>query len=173
MEGETPEAARQAFVITNLHWGLHAWSIYGCCALVIAYFTFRLGTAVDDLDAHTGWFQECIQQTDLKGWVNSRYPRGHRRDFRSCRLVGHGHIDGASGMSSVFGTDNTSNTISFAILAVMTVSFLAIGVTGVEKGSKYLSNINMVVAIIILLVVLFGGPRLICFRSLLTPSATI
>ena len=42
-EGETAMAARNAMVITNLHWGLHAWSIYGCCALVIAYFTFRLG----------------------------------------------------------------------------------------------------------------------------------
>jgi glycine betaine transporter len=41
-EGETAMAARNAMVITNLHWGLHAWSIYGCCALVIAYFTFRL-----------------------------------------------------------------------------------------------------------------------------------
>src|SRR3546814_17330491 len=30
-------------VITNLHWGLHAWAIYGVCAMVIAYFTFRRG----------------------------------------------------------------------------------------------------------------------------------
>ncbi|MEZ5601353.1 MAG: BCCT family transporter [Candidatus Competibacteraceae bacterium] len=30
-------------VITNLHWGLHAWSIYAVCALVIAYFGFRKG----------------------------------------------------------------------------------------------------------------------------------
>jgi glycine betaine transporter len=42
-EGETAMAARNAMVITNLHWGLHAWSIYGCCALTVAYFTFRLG----------------------------------------------------------------------------------------------------------------------------------
>ena len=41
-EGGTDLAARNAMVITNLHWGFHAWSIYGCCALVIAYFTFRL-----------------------------------------------------------------------------------------------------------------------------------
>ncbi|HHB92742.1 MAG TPA: BCCT family transporter, partial [Thioploca sp.] len=37
MEGKTVEAARFAMVITNLHWGLHAWSIYAICALVIAY----------------------------------------------------------------------------------------------------------------------------------------
>ncbi|MBS3786397.1 MAG: BCCT family transporter, partial [Gammaproteobacteria bacterium] len=41
MAGETAEAARAAFMLTNLHWGLHAWSIYGVCAMVIAYFTFR------------------------------------------------------------------------------------------------------------------------------------
>ncbi len=44
-EGGTAEAARQALVITNLHWRLHAWSIYGVCALVIAYFTFRKGAS--------------------------------------------------------------------------------------------------------------------------------
>ncbi|MGI9465264.1 MAG: BCCT family transporter, partial [Aestuariivirgaceae bacterium] len=43
MEGSTAAAARQALVITNLHWGLHAWAIYAVCALVIAYFTFRRG----------------------------------------------------------------------------------------------------------------------------------
>src|SRR5918996_4383016 len=40
-EGLTPQAARTAFAITNLHWGFHAWAIYGVCALVIGYFAFR------------------------------------------------------------------------------------------------------------------------------------
>src|SRR3546814_12423053 len=39
MAGGTAQAAREAMVITNLHWGLHAWTIYGVCAMVIAYFT--------------------------------------------------------------------------------------------------------------------------------------
>src|SRR3546814_9568999 len=43
MAGGTAQAAREAMVITNLHWGLHAWAIYGVCAMVIAYFTFRRG----------------------------------------------------------------------------------------------------------------------------------
>src|SRR3546814_9108426 len=43
MAGGTAQAAREAMVITNLHWGLHAWAIYGVCAMVIAYFTFRCG----------------------------------------------------------------------------------------------------------------------------------
>jgi glycine betaine transporter len=35
MAGSTPESARQAMMLTNLHWGLHAWSIYAVCALVL------------------------------------------------------------------------------------------------------------------------------------------
>jgi len=37
LEGKSPQAARLAMVLTNMHWGLHAWSIYAVCALVIAY----------------------------------------------------------------------------------------------------------------------------------------
>ena len=51
------------------------------------------------------------------------------------------------------------------IIAVMTVCFLLSACTGVDKGIKILSNINMIVAIIILLVVLFGGPTAYLFQS--------
>jgi glycine betaine transporter len=43
VEGHTAASARLSMVITNLHWGLHAWSIYAVCALVLAYFIFRRG----------------------------------------------------------------------------------------------------------------------------------
>jgi glycine betaine transporter len=159
MEGGTPEAARQAFVITNIHWGLHAWSIYGCCALVIAYFTFRLG------------LPSMISTPILVGFKNVFNKRalrtlGSTADilaviaviFGLAGSLAMGTLMVRSGMSSVFGTDNTSNTMSFAILGVMTVAFLLSASTGVEKGIKILSNINMIIAIVILLVVLFGGP---------------
>jgi hypothetical protein len=51
------------------------------------------------------------------------------------------------------------------IIAVMTVCFLLSACTGVDKGIKILSNINMIVAILILLVVLFGGPTAYLFQS--------
>jgi glycine betaine transporter len=62
-----------------------------------------------------------------------------------------------SGMTAVFGTDQ-SVTMSMIIIAVMTVCFLLSACTGVDKGIKILSNINMLTAVAILLVVLFGGP---------------
>lgn len=41
--GPEPEAARQALLITNFHWGIHAWAMFGLTGLVIAYFSFRRG----------------------------------------------------------------------------------------------------------------------------------
>jgi glycine betaine transporter len=165
MAGETPEAARQAFVITNFHWGFHAWSIYGCCALVIAYGTFRLG------------LPSMISTPILVGLKNIFTPRalkgiGSTADvlavvaviFGLAGSLAMGTLMVRSGMHSVFGTDSGSTTISFAILAALTVCFLLSASTGVDKGIKILSNINMIVAIIILLVVLFGGPTAYLFQ---------
>lgn len=158
MEGSTAEAARQAFVITNLHWGLHAWSIYGCCALVIAYFTFRLNLPSMISTPIIVGFKNIFNAPTLKGI-------GATADilaviaviFGLAGSLAMGTLMVRSGMGFVFGTDN-SNFMSYAILAVMTVCFLLSACTGVDKGIKILSNINMIVAIIILLFVLFGGP---------------
>jgi glycine betaine transporter len=157
--GKTPEAARQAFVITNIHWGLHAWSIYGCCALVIAYFTFRLNLPSMISTPIKVAFKNVFSKSVLKG-------TGATADilaviaviFGLAGSLAMGTLMVRSGLSSVFGTDNSSNTISFAILGVMTVCFLLSACTGVDKGIKILSNINMIIAICVLLVVLFGGP---------------
>jgi glycine betaine transporter len=159
IDGKTPEAARQALVITNIHWGLHAWSIYGCCALVIAYFTFRLNLPSMISTPIKVAFKNVFSKPVLRG-------TGAAADilaviaviFGLAGSLAMGTLMVRSGLSSVFGTDSTSNTISFAILGVMTVCFLLSACTGVDKGIKILSNINMIIAIVVLLVVLFGGP---------------
>ena len=164
MEGNTAEAARQAFVITNFHWGIHAWSIYGCCALVIAYFTFRLGLPSMVSTPIKVGFKNIFSTGQLNGI-------GHTADilaviaviFGLAGSLAMGTLMVRSGMTSVFGTDG-SDTMSYVILAAMTVAFLLSACTGVDKGIKILSNINMVVAILILLVVLFGGPTAYLFQ---------
>lgn len=158
MEGGTPEAARQALVITNLHWGLHAWSIYGCCALVIAYFTFRLNLPSMISTPILVGFKNIFSFSALKKF-------GATADilaviaviFGLAGSLAMGTLMVRSGMDSVFETGG-SDTMAYIILAVMTACFLLSACTGVDKGIKILSNLNMIVAIIILLVVLFGGP---------------
>ena len=165
LEPSSAEAARQAFVITNFHWGLHAWSIYGCCALVVAYFTFRLN------------LPSMISTPILVGFGNvfnrrALHGLGTTADvlavvavvFGLAGSLAAGALMVRAGMSAVFGTDPDSNATSYAILAALTVCFLLSASTGVDKGIKILSNINIVTAIVILLVVLFGGPTAYLFQ---------
>ena len=70
-----------------------------------------------------------------------------------------------TGMSEVFGTP-ADNMMSFYILLAMTVMFLISACTGVDKGIKFLSNFNMVLAMIIMLFVLFARPDDVHLRRL-------
>ena len=164
-EAETAMAARNAMVITNFHWGLHAWSIYGCCALVIAYFTFRLK------------LPSMVSTPILVGFKNVFAPKtlkqiGNTSDilaviaviFGLAGSLAMGTLMVRSGMNAVFDTP-TDVTMSMIIIVVMTICFLLSACTGVDKGIKILSNINMIVAIMILLVVLFGGPTAYLLQS--------
>ncbi len=154
MEGGTAAAARQSLVITNLHWGLHAWSIYAICALVIAYFTFRRG-------------QPSMISTPIKALFAGKTGEsvGKAADvlavlsvvFGLAGSLAMGTLAVRSGSFYAFGTDE-SITTALVILGILFVCYMLSATTGVDKGIKVLSNINMVVAIIIMLIVLFAGP---------------
>ena len=156
--GGTAADARQAFVITNLHWGLHAWSIYGCCALVIAYFTFRLNLPSMVSTPIKVGFKNIFGKSTLNAMGNAADILAVLSViFGLAGSLAMGTLMVRSGMGAVFGTEQ-SVTMSLIIIAVMTVCFLTSACTGVDKGIKILSNINMITAVIILLIVLFGGP---------------
>ncbi|TQV80398.1 BCCT family transporter [Denitrobaculum tricleocarpae] len=154
MEGGTAAAARQALVITNLHWGFHAWAIYAICALVIAYFTFRRG-------------QPSMISTPIKALFNGRTgdAMGNVADtlavlsvvFGLAGSLAMGTLAVRSGSFYAFGTDE-SVTTAIIILGILFVCYMLSATTGVDKGIKILSNVNMVIAILIMLLVLFAGP---------------
>lgn len=154
MEGGTAAAARQALVITNLHWGFHAWSIYGICALVIAYFTFRRD-------------QPSMVSTPIKALFGGSAGEnvGKVADilavlsvvFGLAGSLAMGTLSVRSGSFYAFGVEETVTT-SLVILAILFVCYMLSATTGVDKGIKILSNINMLIAIAIMLLVLFTGP---------------
>jgi len=154
MTGKTPEAARMAMIITNLHWGLHAWAIYAVCALVIAYFGFRKGTA-------------SLISSPIKAEFGCKH-RGfwcHTADiigvlavvFGLAGSLTMGVLQVKAGLGEVFNLP-TTDLMSIIILVLMTVVFLISASTGLNKGIKILSNINMIIAVTILLIILFVGP---------------
>ncbi|HKK31556.1 MAG TPA: BCCT family transporter [Alphaproteobacteria bacterium] len=161
IQGGTPEAARIAMVITNLHWGFHAWSIYGVCALVIAYFTFRRGG-------------KPLISTPLTGLIGGPAEKGVSVAadvlgvvaviFGLAGSLAMGTLQVRSGLASALGTPETS-TISLIVLAVLFVAYMVSTLTGVEKGMKLLSNINMVLALAIMVFIAAAGPTAFIFES--------
>ncbi len=160
-EGGTPEAARVAMVITNLHWGLHAWSIYGICALIIAYFTFRRGG-------------KPLISTPLVGLIGGRAERGVLVGadvlgvvavvFGLAGSLAMGALQVRSGLASVIDVPETIG-VALAILAVLYAAYMISTLTGVEKGMKLLSNINMVLALAMMLFIMLVGPTAFIFES--------
>jgi len=164
LEGSTPAAAREAMVVTNLHWGLHAWAIYGMSAMVIAYFAFRLG-----------------RRTLVSEPLRVVFPRRHETFFHVADvfaviavvfgLVGslmQGTLQFRSGLASVFGTDQSSGLIGVLIMLALTAAFMLSASTGVDKGIRILSNMNITVTVLLMFFVMFFGPTRYVLETFVT-----
>jgi glycine betaine transporter len=152
--GGTAVAAQQALVITNLHWGLHAWSIYGVCALVIAYFTFRLNKPPLISTPLRGLFEGRSAETaattaDVLGVVAVV--------FGLAGSLAMGALQVRSGLVELFAVP-ASNTVSLIVLAGLFLMYMVSTLTGVEKGMKLLSDINMVLGLALMAYILVFGP---------------
>lgn len=154
-EGQTPEAARAAMRYSFFHWGLHPWAIYAVIALALAYFQFRKNSPGvissilrplfgDKVDGPLGVFVDFIAVFATV--------------FGVATSLGLGAIQITGGLSYVF--DGISNTIGtqMIVIVIVTVLFMLSAQTGLNKGIKYLSNLNIILAISLLVFLLFVGP---------------
>jgi glycine betaine transporter len=161
MAGSTPAAAREAMTITMLHWGVHAWSIYAACALVIAYFTFRLG-------------RTSMISTPVRALLGERSggPIPVAADvlgvvavvFGLAGSLAQGTLQVRSGLNTQLGVP-ANEWIALLILLVLFVCYMLSATTGVDKGIKILSNLNMVLAVALMLFIIFAGPTRFIFET--------
>jgi glycine betaine transporter len=163
MKGGTAEAAHEAMVITNLHWGLHAWAIYGVSALVIAYFTFRrnqssmISTPIRAL--FTGPSGAVIGNVaDILGVLAVV--------FGLAGSLALGTLSVRAGLGLAYGAPQSVMT-SILILVALYVCYMLSATTGVDKGIKILSNLNMLIAIALMLLILFAGPTVFILDTFL------
>jgi glycine betaine transporter len=163
--GGTAAAARQAMVMTNFHWGLHAWAIYGIGALVLAYFTFRRDT--------NGLAGAPIRSAFVGAWVA---PVAWAADlvavlavaFGVAASIGMGVMQIRAGLNVVTGLSADSGLLGLGVLALLMICAMTSATTGLKRGIKWLSNVNMVIAILLLLFVLLAGPTGFLLRSFFT-----
>jgi BCCT family betaine/carnitine transporter len=149
VEANTPEAASLAMGATMYHWGIHAWAIYGVVALSLAFFTYNKGLPLSIRsvfypvlgDRAWGWPGHLIDILAVLATL-----------FGLATSLGLGAQQAASGISHVFGNDAG---LGLQILVIIGVTLLAIisVVRGLEGGVKVLSNVNMVIAFVLLVFV--------------------
>lgn len=149
----TPEAASAAMRYSFFHWGLHPWAVYSIVALAIAFFQFRKGgsalvsTAVESLP----WapLKKLGPVVNVLAVIATA--------FGVAASLGMGALQINSGLNAVFGLP-VGNLSQVGIIVVVTVLFLASAVTGVTRGIKWLSTINLVLAALLTLAVFAMGP---------------
>ncbi|KAA6186677.1 BCCT family transporter [Thiohalocapsa marina] len=168
MAGETAEAARRAFALTNLHWGLHAWATYGICALVIAYFTFRKG-ARPMISTPIEWLFPGNTGRRIGGVANVLGVVAVVFGLAGSLTMGTLQI--RAGLGELVGTPINLG-MSLLIMGIMYATYMTSAAVGVDRGIKLLSNINMIVAILLLLFITLFGPTAFIFETFIDAIGT-
>jgi len=157
----TVAAAREAMNITFFHWGLHAWAIYAMVALILAYFSFRNGLPLTLRSALYPLIGERIYG-----------PIGHAVDifailgtvFGVATSLGYGVLQINSGFHHVFGLpiDTTVQVILITVTCALATLSVA---SGLDKGIRILSELNLGLAVVLMLFVLILGPTVFLLQA--------
>ena len=150
-QASTADLAIQALDFTFLHYGLHAWSIYCIVGLSLAYFAFNRGLPFS---------LRSIFYPIIGDKINGIY--GNIVDiiavvatlFGLATSLGFGARQIASGLQFLFGIDSGVNTQISVILVITMIATVSV-VTGLKKGVRFLSRLNMILALVFLTFVLF------------------
>lgn len=154
-------AIEEALQYSFFHWGIHAWAVYGIVALIFAYFSFHKG--------YPGLVSATLQP--ILGKKLQKYI-GSASDILAViatvtgvsATLGFGTAQINQGLNFLF--DVPSNLfIQIIIIIVATIIFTLSAWTGISKGIKYLSNINMLLAFLVLVILFIIGPTLYILNS--------
>ncbi len=158
----TPEQLAQAALgQTYLHWGVHAWSIYIVIGLALAYAIHRRGRPIS-----IRWTLEPLLGKRVEGgW-------GHAIDvialvgtlFGVATSLGLGVIQISSGLG-VAGIANPDETTQVVVILIISVFVLMSVLSGLTKGMKLLSTVNLVLAGLLVLYLLVMGPSEFLLRD--------
>jgi len=160
--GDSEAAARLGMAATIFHWALHPWAIYAVIALGLALFSFNKGLPLTMRSVFYPLLGERIW-----GWP------GHLIDilavlatmFGLATSLGFGASQASSGLSFLFGVPEGNTT---QIVLVIGITAIALGsvLAGLDAGVKRLSEINMILAFLLLVFVIAVGPTLILLGGL-------
>lgn len=152
--GDAQAAASLSMAATIFHWGLHPWAIYAIVALALALFSFNKGLPLSIRSIFYPLLGERVW-----GWP------GHIIDilavfatlFGLATSLGLGAQQAAGGLEVLFGMPNTDVSKVLLVIGITVIALMSV-LAGLDKGVKRLSEINMVLALLLLLFIIIVGP---------------
>lgn len=154
--GDAEAARRLGMAATIFHWGLHPWAIYAIVALALAFFTYSRGLPLTIRSAFYPILGERV-------WG----PFGHVIDtlavfatlFGLATSLGFGAEQAMAGLNHLFGITASDPAKVILILAITAIALISV-IAGLDAGVKRLSEINMLLAALLLLFIILVGPTL-------------
>ena len=154
--GDAEAATRLGMAATIYHWALHPWAIYAILALGLALFSFNKGLPLTVRSVFYPLLGERVW-----GWP------GHVIDilavlatlFGLATSLGYGAAQASSGLNFLFDVPLGNTTQILLVIGITAIALFSV-VAGLDAGVKRLSEINMVLAVLLLLFVIAVGPTL-------------
>ncbi|CAM4160122.1 BCCT family transporter [Abyssicoccus albus] len=148
------EQARVAMGYTFFHWGMSQWAVFAIAGLAIGYYQFRrernglISTALEPLFGmyYPNWIRKVIDILAVIATVTG-----------IATSIGLGIMQVNGGLNITYNIPNNNVTLMIITL-LMTVIFIISATTGLKRGVKYLSNMNMAICVLLILFVLIFGP---------------
>lgn len=156
------QRAKDAQLYTFFHWGIHAWAIYCIVGLSLAYFTYRYRLPLS--------LRSCFYPL-LKDKIKGKW--GNAIDvFALCSTffgitttLGFGVVQINSGLETLGVLPTSSFLYQVLIVVVLVLLSIISAVSGVDKGVRILSNVNIISVAMLLLFVLILGPTIYLIGS--------
>jgi len=161
--GGTTAAANRAMEITFFHWGLQAWSVYIVVGLSLAYFSFRHGLPLSVRSA-------------LYPLIGDRIygPIGHAVDifavlgtmFGVATSLGLGVMQVNAGLNFLFGVEISTYVQILLIVFITGMATISV-VAGLDAGIRRISELNLLLALVMLVFILVAGPTATLLSALM------
>lgn len=159
VEALTPEAARIAMGYSFFHWGISQWSVFAMMGLVMAFMQFNrkkdllISTALEPVIGTKRTLKNTIDILAVIATV-----------MGVATSIGLGALQANGGLNAAFGVPN-SIWVQVAIIGAMMIGYIISSTTGIHKGIKILSNVNMGLAMLLLLFVFITGPTVFILET--------
>ncbi|WP_459965488.1 BCCT family transporter [Paenibacillus sp. JCM 10914] len=159
VEAQGTEAARLAMGYAFFHWGISQWSVFAIIGLVIAFLQFRKqkdGLVSTALEPVTGSKPVVKNSIDILSVIATV--------MGIATSIGLGVMQMSGGLNTIMGFHNGIG-LQLIMLGIIFVGYMISTTTGLDKGIKHLSNLNLAMALLFLLFVFITGPSVFILET--------